>query len=161
METTNKDNVVTDENKDNIVTYENKDNIKNITKKESIKKSFLKGGISAVLTTLAANTGIVKLLVPISTYFAGHNAVNIGIQAGKLIASENVIKQIQGWLLSVCAHGTITTLSILQFIAANPMLTSAIIGTLVGLGATIISTVKKSRKEKKGTITEIQKGKTR
>lgn len=135
----------------NTITYKNEENIKKQVKKQTKKFDLLKifrdGGITAVITALAAHEGIIKTLVPISTYIAGHNAVDMGIKAGRLMESGKVAA---GKLLELLAHGTITSTALLQWCALNPALASTAIGIIAGAGGFLISAGVRLIKTKKG-----------
>ena len=152
-QTTNKDNIITYKNKDNIEKQANKQ-----TKKFELGKVFRDGGLTGVITALAAHQGIIKTLVPISTYLSGHNAVKMGVNAGKLIERGEIFA---GKILEFAAHGTITSTALLQWCALNPTLAATAIGAIVGAGGFLISATTRLIKSKKGHVEEPKKTKTR
>ena len=138
---------------DNIITYKNDKNIKKHVKKISLKKVFRDGGVTGILAFLTANSGIIKTLVPISTYLTGHGAVDLAYKAGELTANG---QKILGELYKLIAHGSISTISLLQWISLNPTLAATAIGAIVGAGGMLISAVARFKGSKKGTIEKVK-----
>lgn len=149
-------------NSNNIITYKNKANIEKKAKKQAkkidIKKVFRDGGVAGVISALGAHQGIIKLIVPLTTYGNGNLQFNLGAMYNELIRSGN---DLGAWFIELVSKGSNTTIALLQGIALNPTLAATAIGLLAGAGGILISATTRLIASKKGKADTFKKKHTR